>query len=565
MEILEFRAADAADLECPECAVLMDSTATAEAKCKARVHEEREALKTLINVAHLHLEAGERYALLPHWWLSAWRRWITSSPWKATAAEVARGSGGSSGHKGGGAKAAAAAEAAVTAAAGTGAVPVTGVKLTPLDDALKHCTTVQGGVLRMLQEPPAVQMQRGKWSQVRSGRRIHTPVRIPASTVTALPGQCPRLSSVLGSRFSTRTAVRRMQVPTDSDGFSVVEPEDWEALKQYHGSASTPDLYVRFVLEDPPAAASAVHGDPNTARNGFKSGDVTAAPDAGPPATPAAEMPCPAEYNAPPGTEAEQAEPATAAAVTAAEPLAGDAGASAEARPPLPPPEPQEAASRVATMPATPPSVARIHISPAPAAHAAPDHLAAAASAAPAAAPPLPAAAVPSPQPAEPACNGVAAAPPPNGCIAGMPARQASGRVSTLSAVVAASSGAPPPHAAAPAATSQQAGADSIALDGLSGGAAQAWPVPGTTAAETPVRLPTMQSLATIHAPVVGAAAAAARPWNQPTADAPQVAPVDPTERKPDHGPAAEPLTVEDDLPAAEQGLRPSAYDVCGA
>lgn len=163
-EVLEFKAADAEELECPECAVLMDCTATAEAKCKARVHEERDALKTLINVALLHLEDGERYALLPQWWLSAWRRWITSSPWKTPAAEAARG-GGAGGGKGGG-KAAAAAEAAVTAAAAAKA----GVQLPPLDSAMLECTTVQDGQLRMLQEPPPVQMQRGKWSQVR--RRV---------------------------------------------------------------------------------------------------------------------------------------------------------------------------------------------------------------------------------------------------------------------------------------------------------------------------------------------------------------------------------------------------------
>lgn len=48
-----------------------------------------------------------------------------------------------------------------------------------------------------------------------------------------------------------------MQVPAEGEGFSVVEPEDWENLKHYHGSAATPDLYVRFVLEDPPAPVAA--------------------------------------------------------------------------------------------------------------------------------------------------------------------------------------------------------------------------------------------------------------------------------------------------------------------
>lgn len=162
--MLDFKAAAACELECPECAVLMDCTATAEAKCKARVHEERDALKTLINVALLHLEDGERYALLPQWWLSSWRRWITSSPWKTPAADAARGEGTRSG-KGGGGKAAAAAEAAVSA--GAGAAPRAGVQLPPLDGAMKEVTTMQGGQLRMLLEPPAVQIQRGKWSQVR--------------------------------------------------------------------------------------------------------------------------------------------------------------------------------------------------------------------------------------------------------------------------------------------------------------------------------------------------------------------------------------------------------------
>lgn len=162
-EVLHFKAADAGELECPECAVLMDCTATAEAKCKARVHEERDALKTLINVALLHLEDGERYALLPQWWLSAWRRWISSSPWKTPAADAARGEGTRSG-TGSGGKAAAAAEAAVSA--GAGAAPKAGVQLPALDSAMKDVTTRQSGQLRMLLEPPSVQMQRGKWSQV---------------------------------------------------------------------------------------------------------------------------------------------------------------------------------------------------------------------------------------------------------------------------------------------------------------------------------------------------------------------------------------------------------------
>jgi hypothetical protein len=140
--VLEFPAAQAASCECAECAIAMGDCAEKEDALKAAVLEEREACRNLLGTSTLlFLQHGERYALVPRVWLSHWRRWIASSPWKEQ----------------GGLKA---------ARATGGAVAVIGGGVVGLTEALREHTMVVDGELRLLQHVPELKAHRDKWCQV---------------------------------------------------------------------------------------------------------------------------------------------------------------------------------------------------------------------------------------------------------------------------------------------------------------------------------------------------------------------------------------------------------------
>jgi hypothetical protein len=114
---------------------------------KAAVLEEREACRNLLGTTTLlFLQDGERYALVPRVWLSHWRRWIASSPWKEQ----------------GGLKAARAAVSGGVPASGT----INGSGIAGLTEALRDHTTSVDGKLRLLQHVPELKAHRDKWCQV---------------------------------------------------------------------------------------------------------------------------------------------------------------------------------------------------------------------------------------------------------------------------------------------------------------------------------------------------------------------------------------------------------------
>ena len=222
--VMEFPAADADACECAECAVLMGACAEKEGAYKSAILAERVACRELLGTTTLlYLHPGERYALVPRAWLALWRRWIGSSPWKDQ-----------------GGLRAARAGAAGGGAAAAGEAPPRGV--VGLTEALREYTVVVDGELRMLQHLPALRPHRAdsRWSQV----CLHITV----------PHRCYVDAALLRQAHDMRKHAI-MQADPAGDEMMIVSWEDWQALKEYHGDADTPDLAVTFLLEDASPAA----------------------------------------------------------------------------------------------------------------------------------------------------------------------------------------------------------------------------------------------------------------------------------------------------------------------